>query len=220
MSLIPPPFRANFRTTEDHAAESVMLRHILLILSLLFTPLVSLSAEDTHKDKILSIRDETPGGDFILHSSRGEFSLKEARGKVVILYFGYTQCPDVCPTSLSILAQALNELSTEESASVQAVFISVDPDRDTYDRLDEYVSYFHPNMLGITGNKSEVARVAKRYGAQYEAVALEGSSFGYAVNHSSETYMISPEGELRYIFPHQTPSFVILEAARYLLQDQ
>ncbi|MCU7846138.1 MAG: SCO family protein [Candidatus Thiodiazotropha sp. (ex Monitilora ramsayi)] len=197
-----------------------MFKTILIIAGLL--GIVSSAASDdvTQKDEILGIRSEIPGGDFILHSSQGKFSLKQLRGKVVLLFFGYTQCPDVCPTSLSILAQALNELSEDELKSIQALFVSVDPKRDTFEALDEYVSYFHTNLMGITGSESEIAEVAKRYGAQYEEVALEGSSFGYAVNHSAETYLITPEGELRFMFPHQTPSFVILEAIRYLLACQ
>lgn len=191
----------------------------LLLLTLLMAPLLATAGEGRGSDEILAIGEETPGGDFVLHSSRGDFSLKAMRGKVVLLYFGYTQCPDVCPTSLSVLAQALNELSEEELAAVQAVFISVDPGRDSYARLEEYVRYFHPSLLGVTGSELEVAEVAKRYGAQYEQVVLEGSEFGYAVNHSAQTYMISPEGELRYVFPHETPSFVLLEGIRYLLES-
>ncbi len=115
---------------------------------------------------------------------------------MVLLNFGYTHCPDVCPTSLSILAQVLNELSADELTSVQSVFVSVDPKRDSFKVLDEYVRYFHPNILGVTGSEREIAAVAKRYGVQYEEVALEGSSFGYAVNHSAVTYLITPEGKM------------------------
>ncbi|MCU7830356.1 MAG: SCO family protein [Candidatus Thiodiazotropha sp. (ex Myrtea sp. 'scaly one' KF741663)] len=197
-----------------------MLKITLIFIGLLIISSSATSDDVTQKDEILSISSQIPGGDFVLSSSQGKFSLEQLRGKVVLLFFGYTQCPDVCPTSLSLLAQALNELSEDELQSVQAVFVSVDPKRDTFKVLDEYVSYFHPNLTGITGSESEIAEVAKRYGAQYEEVALEGSSFGYAVNHSAETYMITPEGELRFMFPHQTPSFVILEAIRYLLASQ
>ncbi|MCU7946314.1 MAG: SCO family protein, partial [Candidatus Thiodiazotropha sp. (ex Cardiolucina cf. quadrata)] len=128
-----------------------------------------------------------------------------------------TKCPDVCPTSLAFLTQALNELSDDELKTVQGVFISVDPKRDNFQVLDDYVSYFHPNLMGVTGNDIEIAKVAKLYGAQYYEVALEGSAFGYAVNHSAVTYLITPEGELRFVFPHQTPSSVILEAIQYVL---
>ncbi len=197
-----------------------MFKRILIFAALLFLSASATSDEVTQKDEVLGIGSQLPGGDFVLHSSQGEFSLKQLRGKAVVLYFGYTKCPDVCPTSLSILAQALNELSEAESESVQAVFISVDPKRDNFEVLDEYVGYFHPNLVGVTGSENEISEVADRYGVQYEAVTLEGSSFGYAVNHSAVTYLISPEGELRFMFPHETPSFVILEAIRYLLTSK
>ena len=199
---------------------STMLKRILIFAALLVLSSSATSDDVTQKDEILDISNELPGGDFILHSSQGEFSLKQLRGKVVLLYFGYTKCPDVCPTSLATIAQALNELDEDELESVQTVFVSVDPKRDSFQVLDEYVSYFHPNIVGVTGSEREIAEIAKRYDVQYEEVALEGSSFGYAVNHSAKTYVITPEGELRFVFPHETPSFMILEAIRYLLAKQ
>ncbi|MES9826379.1 MAG: SCO family protein [Candidatus Thiodiazotropha endolucinida] len=194
-----------------------MFRIIFFSFTLLILFSSAASDEMAQKDEILSSRSESPGGDFVLYSSQGKVSLKQFRGKVVLLYFGYTKCPDVCPTSLAIISQALNELSEDELKSVQGVFVSVDPKRDNFQALHEYASHFHPNLVGVTGSEKDLAGVAKRYGAQYEEVALEGSDFGYAVNHSSVTYLITPEGDLRFMFPHQTPSFVILEAIRYLL---
>jgi protein SCO1/2 len=197
-----------------------MHKIISIFVTLLIIASSATSDEVTQKDEILSIDSELPGGDFVLHSGKGTFSLKQLRGKVVLLYFGYTKCPDVCPTSLAIIAQSLNELSEDELKSVQAVFVSVDPKRDSFQVLDEYTRYFHPNLVGVTGSEREIAEVAKHYGVRYEEVDLEGSSFGYAVNHSAVTYLITPEGELRFMFPHQTPSFVIMEAIRYLLIRQ
>lgn len=182
-----------------------------------FSAISSSDTSELHEYPGLS--DKKLGGDFILHSSQGEFSLEQFRGKVVLLYFGYTKCPDVCPTSLSLLAQTLNQLNAEELKSVQGVFISVDPKRDSVQVLDNYVSYFHPNLLGVTGSASEIEEVAELYAVQYDEVELEGSAFGYAVNHSSATYLITQEGEVRFVFPHQTPSFVILEAIRYALTE-
>jgi protein SCO1/2 len=195
-----------------------MLKKTLIFIALFIAFSSATSEEVIQNDTVLDTRRELSGGDFVLHSSQGDFSLKQLRGKTVVLYFGYTKCPDVCPTSLAILAQALNELSEDELRSVQSVFVSVDPKRDSFEVLDDYVSYFHSNLMGVTGSESEIAKVAKRYGVQYEAVDLEGSSFGYAMNHSAVTYLISPDGELRFMFPHETPSFVILEAIRYLQQ--
>ncbi len=196
-----------------------MFKRILIFLALFILSSIASSEDSSLKDKILRIKNAIPGGDFVLHSSQGEFSLKQLRGKVVLLYFGYTKCPDICPTSLSTLSQALNELSEDELKSVQAVFVSVDPKRDSFQTLDNYVSYFHPNLMGVTGSESEIAVVAKQYGAQYEKIAIEGSSFGYTVDHSAVTYVITQTGELRFIFPHETPSFAILEAVRYLLEE-
>jgi protein SCO1/2 len=169
------------------------------------------------RDKVLETEQAPPGGDFMLHSSKGPVSLRDFRGKVVMLYFGYTKCPDVCPTSLAFLVQALNELSGEELEKVQSIFVSVDPKRDTPESLEEYVGYFHSNLIGVTGTDEEVAKAAELYGAKYYEVELKGSAFGYSVNHSAVTYLITPEGTLRFIFPHQTPPSVVLEAIRYVL---
>ncbi len=190
---------------------------------LLLVSLASVAGESVpqqEKSEVPAIEEAPPGGDFTLRSADGPVSLKDFRGKVVLLYFGYTKCPDVCPTSLSYLTQALNDLSAEELKRVQAIFVSVDPKRDTPEGLKEYVAYFHPNLVGVTGTEKEVAEVAALYGAQYYEVELEGSAFGYSVNHSAVTYLITPDGTLRFIFPHGTPPSVIAEAIRYVLSGK
>ena len=190
---------------------------VILILGFFLLFPVAAQEQSVQKDAAPGITEAPPGGDFSLYSSKGLFSLKDFRGKVVLLYFGYTKCPDVCPTSLAFMTQALNELNDEELKKVQTVFVSVDPKRDSLEILDEYLDYFHPNLLGVTGSDEEIAAAAELYGAQYYEVDLKGSAFGYAVNHSAVTYLITPEGKLRFIFPHATESSVILEAIRYLL---
>ncbi|MEW8350806.1 MAG: SCO family protein [Candidatus Thiodiazotropha taylori] len=197
-----------------------MFRNFLFFMVLSVSVSSIQSVESVARDRVLDLRGEQLGGDFTLRSSRGEFSFEQLRGKVVVLFFGYTKCPDVCPSSLALLSQALNELSEEELQQVQGVFISVDPKRDTFQALDDYVSYFHPNLIGVTGSESEVAKVAELYGAQYVEVKLEASAFAYAVDHSATTYLISPQGELRFLLPHQTPSVMMLEAIRYLLAER
>jgi protein SCO1/2 len=195
-----------------------MLRNaVILILGLFLSFLAAAQEPSEQKDQVPGITEAPPGGDFSLHSSQGPFSLKDLRGKVVLLYFGYTKCPDVCPTSLAFMTQALNELDDDELKNIQGVFVSVDPKRDDFETLDDYLAYFHPNLMGVTGSDEAIAEAAALYGAQYYEVDLKGSAFGYAVNHSAVTYLISPEGELRFIFPHATDSSVILEAIRYLL---
>ena len=190
---------------------------LLLSLSSLWSSVV---AADAPAGTTPAIEEAPPGGDFTLQSADGPVSLKDFRGKVVLLYFGYTKCPDVCPTSLSFMTQALNELTEDELAAVQGIFVSVDPRRDSPAALKEYVEYFHPNIVGVTGTEKEVAEVAALYGAQYYEVELEGSAFGYSVNHSAVTYLITPDGTLRFIFPHGTPPQVIVEAIRYVLSGK
>jgi len=193
---------------------------IFICFLLLFMTTASLASESNIAGDLPKIADAPGGGDFLLHSATGDIALKDFRGKVTLLYFGYTKCPDVCPTSLAIMAQALNEFGDDELKDIQGLFVSVDPGRDDYPHLAEYANYFHPNIMGITGSEKEVAKVAAQYGAQYYQVDLEGSAFGYAVNHSSVTYLITPEGELRFIFPHNTPASVLVEATRHVLTGQ
>lgn len=142
------------------------------------------------------------GGDFTLESINGPVSLADYRGKYVVIYFGYTSCPDICPTSLGALSQAMRQLTPEELESVQGVFISVDPERDTPEKLQEYAHYFHPNMIGVTGSLEELNRVANQYGVYFHKVEIENSSLGYAVDHTSTIFLVDPEGKLRDIIQH------------------
>ncbi len=159
------------------------------------------------------------GGDFTLESSRGPVSTVELRGKVILLYFGYTQCPDVCPTSFSLMAQVLNELDPQELDRTIGIFVSVDPKRDSVERLAEYVGYFHPRFIGVTGTPDAVAEAARLYGAQYSYTDTSDSAMGYTVNHSTVIYLIDQEGELRFAFPHETPPETMLGAIRMLFEE-
>ncbi len=156
------------------------------------------------------------GGDFTLQSVQGPVSLKDFRGKVVLIYFGYSMCPDICPTNLSMMAGALGQLSKEELQRVQGLFISVDPERDSLQRLEEYTQYFHPAIMGITGKPEVIAELAKRYGAAYKKVVLD-SATNYVVDHSSETYVIDPQNKLVESLPHGALPEQILAAIRKYL---
>jgi protein SCO1/2 len=148
---------------------------------------------------------ESPvGGDFTLQSAQGPVSLADFRDQVVLLYFGYTWCPDICPTSLGLTSLALESLNPEELARVQSLFVSVDPARDTLTRLEEYAAYFHPKILGLTGTPEQLAETAGRYGAAYRKVAQVSES-GYVVDHSADSYLIDPRGRLVEVIPHGTP---------------
>ena len=145
------------------------------------------------------------GGDFTLDSANGPVSLKNYRGKLVLVYFGYTFCPDICPTSLAATAEGLKLLKPEEAARVAMIFISVDPERDTPARLKEYVEFFHPSMVGVTGKPEDLAEIAKRYGVFYAKQKVATAGNGYVVDHSADTYVVAPDGQLVGKIAHATP---------------
>jgi protein SCO1/2 len=160
-----------------------------------------------------------PGGDFTLHSADGEISLHDFRQRVVLLYFGYTSCPDVCPTNLANLAASLKRLSNKGRQSVQVIFISVDPDRDTPAHLKQYTAFFDPSFIGVTSDAATVAKVARAYGVSYKKVEYPGA-MGYLVDHSSLTYVIGPNGKLRETLPHAAPKDQITSVVRHWLAKQ
>ncbi|GAB4290785.1 MAG: hypothetical protein Kow0096_04520 [Thiohalomonadaceae bacterium] len=185
------------------ATALAVLVAILLVL-LLWQPV------DKHEQTLLA------GGDFLLDTIQGPLHLEQLRGKVVVLYFGYTWCPDVCPTSLALLGMALHKLEESELGQVQPVFITVDPARDTAERLAEYTTYFHPSLLGATGTPQQIADVAQRYGVAYTR-ERNGSNTDYTVDHSSLTYLLDRGGKLHEVLPHGTPPEKIVAAIRRLL---
>lgn len=153
------------------------------------------------------------GGDFTLQTISGPVSLSDFKGKVVLVYFGYTMCPDICPTNLAMMSNAFSQMSEKELSQVQGIFISVDPQRDTVEKLSEYSHYFHPSIMGMTSTPEAIRTLADKYGAAYQKVVQE-SAANYAVDHSSETYVIDPQGHLVERLPHATPSADILTAIR------
>jgi protein SCO1/2 len=159
------------------------------------------------------------GGDFTLQGPQGPVSLSDFRGQVVMLYFGYTWCPDICPTNLALFSRVMNELEPAERSQVQPVFVSVDPRRDNLARLQEYTEYFHTRLLGITGSDAEVAEAAALYGVAYQAVNPDTDE-NYAVDHSADTYLIDQQGRLLQRLPHGSSEGRLLKAIRDLLSGE
>ena len=157
------------------------------------------------------------GGNFTLQSSEGPVSLSDYQGKVVVLYFGYAFCPDICPTSLGLLSLALRKLDQEELDNIQAFFISVDPERDTVDKLKKYAEAFHPTIKGITGTAAEIAEIASRYGVAYMKVETPNSALGYTVDHSSRYYLVGRDGKVKKLVEHGTSPEEIVASLREVL---
>ncbi|HIQ15241.1 MAG TPA: SCO family protein [Leucothrix sp.] len=170
------------------------------------------------EDKALPM--DKRGGGFTLYGKTGAVSLADYKGKVVAIYFGYTQCPDVCPTNLAFLGAALKQLSEKELDNVQGIFISVDPGRDTPELLADYTHYFHPKIIGVSGTPEMVDPVVAAYGAYYEKVSYSNSAMMYGISHTSETYIVGKDGKLSAILPHAAPTADIVKAIRKALDKK
>jgi protein SCO1/2 len=139
-------------------------------------------------------------------SDKGPVRLEDFRGKVVPIYFGFTHCPDVCITSLSAIAAALDKLTDDERSQIQPLFISIDPERDDPARVGEYARYFDPSIIGLTGSLDEVSKVAKSHFVIFEKVPLDDSNIGYTMDHSSIFYVVGRDGVVRSLIHHgETP---------------
>src|SRR5215510_2039163 len=144
-----------------------------------------------------------PAADFTLTAHTGErVSLRDFRGKLVLLYFGYTFCPGICPTTLANVAQVLDQLGARAN-QVQLLMISVDPERDTLDRLAAYVPQFHPSFLGLTGSAADVAAVAPLFGIYFEK-GESTTATDYLVSHSATLMVIDQQGIMQLIIPFGT----------------
>ncbi len=155
-----------------------------------------------------------PGGDFTLKRNQQPFSLSSLRGSPVILYFGYTHCPDICPVGLAVIRDALK--SSPTFASVNVVFITVDPLRDTPERLNEYVSFFDPRIIPLSGTEEQIREVAKSYGTYFMRSELGGAE-DYTVDHTAYFYLIDQAGNLIRVLDHATDASALAEALKALM---
>jgi len=194
-----------------------ILLALLLWLAFFWEPARTSDIDPRTPHTPLPVAEIPTGGDFTLQSPSGAVALADFRGKVVLLYFGYTFCPDVCPTSLAALAQALSALAPGELEKVQGLFISVDPERDTMDVLKIYVPYFHPGITGLSGTPEQLAQVARLYGARYMKQKPDADGL-YSVDHSAFTYLIATDGTLVDSLPHGTSPEQIVDKIRTQLK--
>jgi protein SCO1/2 len=135
------------------------------------------------------------GGPFtLLDGNRKSVTDKDFRGKFLLVYFGYTFCPDVCPTTLNEVAEAMDKLGPN-AARVQPIFITVDPKRDTPDVMKQYAASFSPLLLGLTGTPEEIAKVAKEYRVYYAEHRTGPGPNDYSMDHSSILYLMGPDGQ-------------------------
>jgi len=182
-------------------AVNIALALMALFLLVLVTLFVATS-DDDFADKPIDF--SSLGGDFTLAAYNGEVSLSDYHGKVVVMYFGFLSCPEVCPNSMTTISNALDRLSDEQAEQTQAILVSVDPKRDTPQKLADYVKYYHQSLIGLTGNKQQIDAVTNQYGAYYDFAEIESVTADYGVEHSSRYYVIDRNGELVTAMRHST----------------
>ena len=164
------------------------------------------------------IHSPDPSYNFKLTSASGDVSLSDYRGKLVLVYFGYTFCPDICPATLANVGQALRKLGDDKAGEIQTIMISLDPERDTPEKLAEYVAHFHPSFIGITGSNETVAEVTSLYGIFYEK--HDGSTpENYLIDHTATLLVIDREGYLKLVFPFGVTVDEIADDLKYMLRQ-
>ena len=157
--------------------------------------------------------------DFTLTDQTGHaFSLSGQRGHVTVLYFGYTHCPDICPTTLAAIASALRQVGSSADRDIKVAFITDDPERDTPKTLRNYVSLFDPYFMGLDGASTTLGPIYKGYHVWFTRLPNQGSAAGYLLAHSSYIYMIDKTGVVRSIDDWRTPPATIAAHLRKLYQ--
>lgn len=157
------------------------------------------------------------GGDFTLHSSKGDIALSDFRKKVVLLYFGFINCPDACPVTLSNWTKAFKKLDEVELNFVRGLMVSVDPERDTVKELEYFTDFFHENIIGVTGSIEELKAVTKLYKTDFEAAPHEQGK-NYGVQHSIYVYIIDPYGKVRGLLDFNASPDKLVKNIRKALQ--
>jgi len=163
--------------------------------------------------------DEYPEFDlaFTLQSSDGPVQLRDIRGKVGLLFFGYAHCPDVCPATMVNFGRTLDLLTEEERTKVKALFISLDPHRDTPEVMAKYVKFFHPEITGLSGTPEQVEAAAKSFLIAYQK-DKPNQIGNYSMNHSTYIFIVRPDGHLAKLMGHQSPPEDIAYVLRHWMK--
>ncbi|BBK39547.1 electron transporter SenC [Allostella sp. ATCC 35155] len=157
------------------------------------------------------------GGEFQLVDHQGRrVTAASYAGRHMLVFFGFTHCPDVCPLALGEVSVALDALGPEAAAKVQPLFVSVDPERDTPAILKDYVAAFDDRITGLTGTPEEIAAAARAYRVYYKKVPVEGA-LGYTMDHSAFVYLMGPDGRLEAFFTHETKGEAMAKKIRGFL---
>jgi protein SCO1/2 len=175
---------------------------LMVSLPLLMAAAAFVLSRDTYQPygtRLLNVR-PAEANQFTLTAHDGSSkSLSDFRGKVVLIFFGFVNCPDVCPTTLLELSKVYKALTAAEQARVQVALISVDPERDSLEKLRDYVTFFNPSFIGLTGTPEQIADVARRYGVFYQKSQIKSPN-DYNVDHTASVFALDPMGQLRLVY--------------------
>jgi protein SCO1/2 len=172
---------------------------------------------DTRENRVATSGKALIGGPFALLGKDGKtITDQDFRGRYMLVFFGFTHCPDICPAELQVMAAALDELGPEAD-KVVPIFISLDPERDTPEVVTDYVANFGPNIVGLTGSPEAVAKAAKAYRVTYQKFQDESMGDNYSVDHSALAYFMGPDGEYITHIPYGTPADKMTETLRRYL---
>lgn len=184
-----------------------------------FLALLLLTSCKPYQYKGTLYEDPPTAADFELaRADGGRLRLSDLQGKIVLIFFGYTTCPDVCPITLGIAKRIMEELG-DQAEELTFLFITVDPERDTPEKLKAYVANFNEGIIGLTGTNEELLAVQKDYGIYSAKVPLK-SGIGYTMDHTARVYLIDNEGRLRLTYAFGTPYEDILQDVRQLLKEE
>jgi cytochrome oxidase Cu insertion factor (SCO1/SenC/PrrC family) len=199
------------------------VRRIGFGLGLMLAPACAADAPARSPAEIMDIlmwNREPVGGPFELTDHTGHVRTeRDFRGQLMLVYFGFTYCPDICPTDLQAIGQALDKLGGEAD-SVQPLFVTVDPERDTAQHLAEYVPLFHPRLIGLTGSVDAVRKAAEAYKVYFAKVPIGKAPNDYTVDHTAFIYLMDRDGNYLGFFPPGTTADRMVEIIRPRLAER
>jgi len=206
-----------FRTSKKFKLSALLSLTMLAVFNFCLNISIIQAHSTSQQSQNLEIYQDI-GGNFTLLSSNNQYvSLEDFQGKVVLMFFGFTACPDTCPLTLSKLKQVMARL--DQKKPVQQLFITVDPKRDNPEQLKSFLSTFNLNIIGLTGTEEEILHVAELYGSAYMKNPTINSETSYLMIHTGYVYLIDQQGQVRAIYPQDTEEIRIIEDIRQLLAN-
>ena len=206
-----------FRTSKKFKLRALLSLTMLAVFNFCLNISIIQAHSTSQQSQYLEIYQDI-GGNFTLLSSNNQYvSLEDFQGKVVLMFFGFTACPDTCPLTLSKLKQVMARLGQKKP--VQQLFITVDPKRDNPEQLKSFLSTFNLNIIGLTGTEEEILHVAELYGSAYMKNPTINSETSYLMIHTGYVYLIDQQGQVRAIYPQDTEEIRIIEDIRQLLTN-